>query len=252
MTSGYTDFEFDLPEALLAHLVRVLDGLDSAPLNVERVATIPDAQGVYQLLLGEEIVYIGKTDAEAGLRKRLERHANKIQHRRNLDPATVSFKAVRVFVFTAIDLETQLIRHYAHDGTRWNHRGFGANDPGRRRDMTRVKPTNFDAIYPINLDWPLGVDFSDAENAAEVVARLKRVLPYTFRYELDGGRRPAPDLVHTRIKIPASANTARAVLSELIQQMPGGWQATAFLHQLLLYREKQDGYPDAEIIGRSP
>lgn len=251
MTAGYTDFEFDLPDALLTHLIRVLNGLATAPLSAEHLTGIPDAQGVYQLLLDGEIVYIGKTDAEAGLRKRLERHAFKIQHRRNLDPARVSFKAVRIFVFTAIDLETQLIRHYANEGTRWNNRGFGANDPGRRRDMTRVKATNFDAIYPIDLDWELDIDFSDAATAGEVVARLKQALPYTFRYELEGGRRPAADLMHTAVVIPETANTARSVLTSLIAQLPPGWQATAFLHQLLLYREVVDDYPDAEILGRS-
>lgn len=251
MTAGYTDFEFDLPDALLTHLIRVLDGLATAPLSAASVADIPDAQGVYQLLLDDEIVYIGKTDAEAGLRKRLERHALKIQHRRNLDPARVSFKAVRIFVFTAIDLETQLIRHYAREGTRWNNRGFGANDPGRRRDMTRVRSTNFDAVYPIDLDWDLGIDFSDAATAGEVVAQLKQALPYTFRYELEGGRRAAADLISTAVRVPKTATTARSVLAELIGQLPPGWQATAFRHQLLLYREVEDGYPDAEILGRS-
>lgn len=251
MTAGYTDFEFDLPDALLTHLIRVLDGLETAPLTSAHLAGVPDAQGVYQLLLDGEIVYIGKTDAEAGLRKRLERHAFKIQHRRNLDPSRVSFKAVRIFVFTAIDLETQLIKHYASGGTRWNNRGFGANDPGRRRDMTRVKPTNFDAIYPIDLDWGLGIDFSDASTAGEVVARLKQALPYTFRYELEGGRRPAAELMETAVNIPGTATTARTVLTALIAQLPSGWQVTAFLHQILLYRETVDDYPDAEILGRS-
>lgn len=251
MTAGYTDFEFDLPDALLTHLIRKLDGLDAAPLTPRHVAEIPDAQGVYQLLLGDEIVYIGKTDAEAGLRKRLERHAFKILHRKNLDPARISFKAVRIFVFTAIDLETQLIRHYASTGTRWNNRGFGANDPGRRRDKTRVKPVNFDALYPIDLDWPLEADFEKATTAGEVVAKLKQVLPYTFRYELESGRRPAADLRETLVSIPASARTAREVLLALVAQLPPGWQATAFLHQVLLYRETEDDYPDAVILARS-
>jgi hypothetical protein len=109
---GFIEFEFDLPEALLTNLVRVFDSMDSADLTQENVAQIADAQGVYQLLLDGQLVYIGKTDAEAGLRKRLERHARTIQHRLNLDATRVTFKAVRVFVFTAIDLETQLIRHY--------------------------------------------------------------------------------------------------------------------------------------------
>jgi len=251
VSSGYADFEFDLPDALLTHLIRVLDGLETAPLTAARLADIPDAQGVYQLFLDGELVYIGKTDAEAGLRKRLERHAFKIQHRRNLDPGQISFKAVRIFVFTAIDLETQLIKHYARGGTRWNNRGFGANDPGRRRDWTRVRQTNFDAVYPIDLDRDLGQDFSEAHAASDVVVLLKQLLPYTFRYELGSGRRPALTLMETQVVMPREAKTARSVIVALVKQLPPGWQATSFLHQIILYRERVDDYPDAIVLARS-
>lgn len=250
MTAGYTEFEFDLPDALLTHLIKVLDSLEPAPLQSNAVSSVPEAQGVYQLFLDGKLVYIGKTDAEAGLRNRLDRHSAKIRHRLNLDPARVSFRAVRIFVFTAIDLETQLIRHYAGAGTAWNNRGFGANDPGRRRDHTRVKPINFDALYPIDIDRPLEADFSTASNAAEVVTRLKQTLPYTFRFETEG-RRPAAALASAAVTISPGAKTARAVLQELVGQLPAGWQATAFFHQLILYQERVEDYPDATILARS-
>src|ERR1041385_6312831 len=135
MIAGYVDFEFDLPEALLAKLIEIFAGLNSAPLTAESIEPIPEAQGVYQLFLDGKLVYIGKTDAEAGLKKRLIRHSEKILHRTNLDPAKVSFKAVRIYVFTAVDLESQLIKHYnVISAVEWNASGFGANDPGRRRD----------------------------------------------------------------------------------------------------------------------
>lgn len=251
MTVGYTEFEFDLPDALLTHLIRVLDGLEPAPLAAGVVSSVPEAQGVYQLFLDKELVYIGKTDAEAGLRKRLDRHAFKIQHRLNLDPARVSFRAVRIFVFTAIDLETQLIRHYAAGGTRWNNRGFGANDPGRQRDRTKVRSTNFDALYPIDLDREIELDFSQDTNAGQVLARLKQALPYTFRYETESGRRPAAELTQTQVLIPHGPTTARQLLKHLVAQLPTGWQATAFLHQVILYRETIDDYPDATVLARS-
>lgn len=251
MTEGYTEFEFDLPDALLTHLIRVLDGLQSAPLAAGVVGSVPEAQGVYQLFLDDELVYIGKTDAEAGLRKRLDRHAFKIQHRLNLDPARVTFRAVRIFVFTAIDLETQLIRHYAQDGARWNNRGFGANDPGRQRDRTKVRATNFDALYPIDLDRQIDLDFSQDDNAGQVLARLKQALPYTFRYQTDGGRRPAAELAHAPVKIGNGPTTTRRLLLDLVAQLPAGWQVTAFLHQIILYRETIDDYPDAQVLARS-
>ena len=112
MASGYVEFEFDLPSALLTRLVGVLGEMEAAPLTAQFLREIPEEQGVYQLFLNNQLVYIGKTDSEAGLAKRLARHRLKIQHRVGLIPEQVAFKAVRIYVFTAIDLETQLIRHY--------------------------------------------------------------------------------------------------------------------------------------------
>lgn len=75
MTTGYTEFEFNLPDALLKELITVFDGLAPAPLLAANVAAIPEEQGVYQLFLAPHgqpsLVYIGKTDAAAGLRVRL-------------------------------------------------------------------------------------------------------------------------------------------------------------------------------------
>src|SRR5205823_1069268 len=123
--------------------------LKFAPLTNENLANIPEAQGVYQLFLGDDLVYIGKTDAEAGLRKRLERHQAKIRHRQGLAPDSVNFKAVRIYVFTPMDLETQLIRHYGGERkVRWNGSGFGSNDPGRQRDTTSFRAEHFDMIFP--------------------------------------------------------------------------------------------------------
>lgn len=106
---GFVEFEFDLPEALLSSLVKVFGAMTESPLLPENISEIPEAQGVYQLIRGLEVVYIGKTDGQSGLRQRLLRHAYSIQDRSNLDAESVSFKAVRLYVFTAMDLETQLI-----------------------------------------------------------------------------------------------------------------------------------------------
>src|SRR5262245_25246980 len=89
---GYREFEFDLPTALLNKLVSALDEMTSTPLTLASADSIPEAQGVYQLFLDEQLIYIGKTDAEAGLKKRLSRHSEKILHRKGLAPSRVSFK----------------------------------------------------------------------------------------------------------------------------------------------------------------
>ncbi|MES2022412.1 MAG: GIY-YIG nuclease family protein [Pseudomonadota bacterium] len=252
MTVGYRDFEFDLPGALLVRLVEVLDGMEAAPLDDEGLSSIPEAQGVYQLFLDGQLTYIGKTDAEAGLAKRLLRHSRKILHRQGLDPRRVTFKAVRIFVFTAIDLETQLIRHYTgKDGTPWNGSGFGANDPGRERDTS--KPGSFDSDFPIDIDRPLEIDLVGTATAAEVALRLKAALPYTLRFQSagKGSRKPHPELAQTVVTMSPAAITARSALMELTRQLPSGWQTTMLSALLIMYKEDRDTYPSAIILARS-
>lgn len=55
---GFSAFEFDLPEALLASLIVVFDGMEAASLTRANLEGVPDAQGVYRLLLGQDIVYM--------------------------------------------------------------------------------------------------------------------------------------------------------------------------------------------------
>jgi hypothetical protein len=251
VSQGYREFEFDLPGALLDHLVRALDGMGDAPLSSESILAVPEAQGVYQLFLDGELVYIGKTDAESGLHQRLTRHSHKVQHRRGLDPARVTFKAIRIFVFTAMDLETQLIKHYGGvKGTKWNGSGFGANDPGRKRDHS--EPGEFDLEFPIDIDHELDEDFSGKHTASAIAAKLKNLLPYTFRYETQArSRTPHADLLSTEVTVAHGPMTARRLIEELVRQLPPGWQATALSALLILYKEHEGKYPQATILARS-
>jgi hypothetical protein len=249
---GFVEFEFDLPGALLHRLVEVFANMSAAPLTADVIGAIDDAQGVYQLFLDGELSYIGKTDAEAGLRKRLLRHAAKIQHRFGLDPARVTFRAVRVFVFTAVDLETQLIKHY--NAKTWNGSGFGSNDPGRERDTTTYKEEHFDACYPIDIDRSLPALLLPEmpTSAAKVLAYLRENLPYTFRAQNAGGksRKPHPDLCNPVAMPECSAWTARAVITSVVRQLPAGWQAVKLPSHVILYKEKKD-YPSGELLARS-
>lgn len=251
MTSAYVEFEFDLPEALLARLVSVFADMDDALLSYENVMTIPDAQGVYQLFFDGNLSYIGKTDAEAGLRKRLLRHASKIQHRIDLDPKRVTFRAVRVFVFTAVDLETQLIKYY--DVDTWNGSGFGSNDPGRERDTTTYKSEHFDARYPIDIDRTLSnLELPAAGEAAGYFSKLREHIPYTFRAQNIGGksRKPHSDLL-TAVTLPTGTTmTARSVIKTIVPQLPQGWQAVKLPSHIILYKDDKL-YPSGEILIRS-
>lgn len=255
MIIGYRDFEFDLPNALLVRLVEVLDGMIAAPLNLISLADIPDqAQGVYQLFFNGDLVYIGKTDAEAGLGSRLRRHYQKIQHRGNLDPSNVSFKAVRIYVFTAVDLETQLINYYGGNSkVQWNGSGFGSNDPGRERDTTKFKEEHFDAKYPIDVNRPLTFSIPASGTAASILAVLKNSLPYTLRYENAGGRsrQPHSDLTTTTITLPQDKIvTAHDVISAIVSQLPSGWQAVRFPSHIILYKDNKN-YIYGSLISRS-
>src|SRR5690606_30796551 len=89
---------------------------------------------------------------DAGLTTRLTTHAAKICGRPNLR-GRVRFKAVQVLVFSAMELETLLIRHYKATGApmSWQHSGFGSNDPGRQRDHTKYKEAHFDVRHPIDV-----------------------------------------------------------------------------------------------------
>jgi hypothetical protein len=71
MSVGFVEFEFDPPEALLAGLTSKLTKMEGAPLVPANVEDIPEFQGVYMLLHRGILAYIGKTVAEAGLRKKV-------------------------------------------------------------------------------------------------------------------------------------------------------------------------------------
>lgn len=254
MSLGFREFEFDLPEALLSSLIEAFDQMDGASLSREHLSDVPDAQGVYQLLLQGEIVYIGKTDSEAGLRRRLSRHASTIQHRCNLDVRHVMFKAIRVFVFTAIDLETQLIRHYkGRGGVTWNNSGFGSNDPGRQRDWTAAKPSSFDVLYPIDLDQKIKLGISGTSTLAEVIQVLKHELPYTLRVEGSGVGRSVlhPDFDGLKMNVSTKQVAVSELISAVVHKLPVGWQATALAGRIILCKENVDNYPSGRVIARS-
>jgi hypothetical protein len=252
MIAGYREFEFDLPDALLKNLVSILDKIQKVPLREAEVGMIPDEQGVYQLFLDDEPVYVGKTDADAGLLKRLTRHSKKILHRNGLDPARVSFKAVRIFVFTAVDLETDLIKHYGGTkGLAWNGSGFGSNDPGRERDTTNNKPENFDFQFPIDIDRALTLTLPASGTAAAMLGLLRDQLPYTIRAQRPGrSRKLHDDLETTTISGLATLTTTREIVKHITTQLPAGWQATKLLGYIILYKETKT-YPQSEIISTS-
>ena len=248
---GFRSFEFDLPAALLAQLIQVLDEMEVGALSPTATAAIPNAQGVYQLFHCGKLVYVGKTDAESGLRQRLSRHAWTIQSRHNLDVSEMTFKAVQVLVFSAMDLETALIKHYKRQKQTpaWNGSGFGSNDPGRRRDRTALKQDGFDANYPINIDLPLAAELPATTSAAEALAALMPGVPYTVRHEKTEAS--LAELQSAKVAWPEEVRTLRSVMVSICASLSNGWQATRLPGRVILYKEEVDDYPGGEIIARS-
>lgn len=239
----FEELEFDLPSALLSQLVTLFDEMPEGPLEAATVQGIDDAQGVYQLFFNGTLVYIGKTDAQAGLRARLLRHSIKIRSRRNLAHDTIGFKAVRVFVFTAMDLEELLIKHYKDSPTPpvWNLSGFGSNDPGRNRDHTVLKDGHFDKSYPIDLDLVVELATADGwASAAEVLAQLKGQLAYNIRFEgvTPKSKSPHPELIATKIFFLQNADSVRNILRTVKTALGPEWQITALPGYVIVYREK--------------
>lgn len=239
----FKDLEFDLPSALLAQLVDLFGCMKPGPLNEEAVLSVPEGQGVYQLLFNGELVYVGKTDAKDGLRQRLLRHAKKICFRRNLHQSQVTFKAIRVYVFTPMDLEDLLIKHYRECKIplAWNLSGFGSNDPGRKRDHSEIKAIHFDSMYPIDLDCEASISPAEGgSSVAEVLMRLKEQLAYTIRFQNKGGksREPHSDLKQAMVQLHSARHSVLSILRQVKKALGEEWQITALPGYVIIYRER--------------
>jgi len=244
---GYVEYEIDIEKVLRTDLPGVLDGIALAPLTEERVRSIPErAKGAYVPFENGHPVYAGKTDTRHGFRDRLTKHAFTIQHRQNLDPTTISFKAIRILVFSNFDVEAILIDALRKaDGTalQWNDSGFGSNDPGHRRETQ--EPAQFDVERPIDIDRALGLEPGTYSTLTLLIA-LKDKLPYVLRYQTDHlpgkkypehyrkgheDQRSAPSIAI------GSGDTMRAILKKVLDTLPDGWRATAFPDRVILYKD---------------
>ena len=136
-----------------------------------------------------------------------------------------------------MDLETALIAYYKRrkQPPVWNGSGFGNNDPGRRRDTTALKQDGFDALYPINIDLSLILNWDSAWTAVRVLASLGQAVPYTIRHE-----KTDEALVELGAAYPqphSGETTARDVISRVCTVLRPGWQATRLSGRVIIYRE---------------
>ncbi len=246
---GFAEYEIDVERILRAELPSVFEAITIAPLRADFVSALPEqAKGAYVLYQDGRAVYAGKTDTRHGFRDRLDKHSNTIQHRRNLDPNTMGFKAVRILVFSNFDVEAILIRELRNlDSTSlaWNDSGFGSNDPGRNRE--EQAPAPWDVERPIEIDQPLSFMPHGIVPVLKALTALKTGLPYDFRYQTDlneSGKPKRHTIGHIDqrnspdISIPLEPPpTVRSVLISILTALPAGWQATIFPGRVILYQE---------------
>lgn len=244
--------EFDLPTALRDQIVAQLRRMKPATLSESNIAAMGasgDGQGVYQLFYKGELAYIGKTDLEAGLRKRLLRHANKISSRKNIEKKDVKFLSLRVYVYSAMDLDSSLIAYYKKQKTPafWNTSGFGSNDPGRQRDTSRVKDSHFDSLYPIDLNWPIYDALIESKTIAEALISLKKKTPYLIRFETNGKKAPHADLTNRAAPIFNKNESVGSALLKISHSLGAKWQITALPGYVIIYKENRE-YAHGTII----
>jgi hypothetical protein len=237
------DFKLSISKALTDQLHEALHALTPAPLTEQNLADVEARQGVYQLYLGNDLVYVGS--ASGSLRSRLSQHLRKLSGRQNIAAASVHFTCLYVDEdLTVLAPEDRLIRVFQDEGSCvWNGSGFGIHDPGRRRDETAVDAGHFDAQYPIRLDWTTAIP-ADSYTVADLLRRLQRDLPYTFRFQNDAAARA--DYAAVEIEVPAD-NLSALDLFKLIAAALPSYQITALPGYAIMYRESRD-YPQATII----
>lgn len=245
--TAYAEFELDLTQALREKLPPVMEALEPAPLTKANVLALPKAvQGVYMLLQGKRPTYVGKTDAQHGFQDRLYRHFQTLSARRNLDLSEIEFKAVRIMVFTTVNVEKTLIDHFlGKSKMAWQNSGFGSNDPGHNRE--NQEPSEFDKRYPINIDMPLDFIAKGSKTGLELAVELKDKLPYDFRYQTDtkdNGKSVKhthghKDLRETVVNIPRDGMSLRELLQQCLRPSLGdAWCATVFPGRVILYKER--------------
>jgi hypothetical protein len=234
------DFKLSISRALTDQLHDALHQLESAPLIRENIANVESRPGVYQLYLGSDLVYVGS--ASSSLRNRLGQHQRKLAGRQNIAAAEVRFTCLYVDEdLTVLAPEDRLIRLFRDEGSSaWNGNGFGIHDPGKRRDTTDLDADHFDRLYPIRLDWPCEGIVAGNYTARELLARIKKVLPYTYRYVLDHSD------WNVAIDVPGDDMPAIDLLTLVAQTFPA-YQITALPGYVIMYPESQE-YPDSKVI----
>jgi len=238
-------FVLDFERAYTEQLLERLPSRPELPLSSHRAV---DSPGVYILLQNGREVYVGKADRD--LAGRLTRHADNISARHNISLDEMSCRYIYFLEHGLVKLaEPLLIDHFKRSGlAEWNSRGFGSNDPGRRRDKGR--PSWFDEQYPIRHDYVVELP-AKTYSSLELLRELRGTLPFTLRFEEEDPQARA----ELEQGDPFQFNEPRRAtvtdwLSLACGRLPAGWQLTALPGRIILYKEHDDGYPGRILFRR--
>jgi hypothetical protein len=237
------EFKLSITRALTSQLAESLNELGPEPLTPENLAKLDSRPGVYQLYLDGQLVYVGS--AENRLPQRLAQHGRKLSGRENIDLSMVAYTALYVDEdMTVLAPENQLIRVYKEQGCcEWNTGGFGNNDVGKNRDTTELPERHFDMLYPIRLDYRLGIE-AGKWPLTKLLAKVKRELPFAFRY--GRGSRALEEFNKREVRVEPDLS-ARELFGLIAEALGKEWQITAFPGYVIMYRESRE-YPQGEVI----
>jgi hypothetical protein len=226
---GYGEYEIDIGAVMRQKLPEFFDSLAAVRLTEANIKALPSGMKGAYLLFRKDTnipVYAGKTDAEHGFHDRLTRHFNSVRGRLNLNPDDMYFKAARIMVFSALDVEGILIRRMKEllpGALAWNKSGFGSNDPGRRRDF-QLK----------------GLPGGDVA-LTSFLRSIKQQLPFTFRYATN---------VPGKVSLSGTPTSGklRDLMKSVMAALPSGWQTTVLHHRVVLYPSQTDYEFQQEVI----
>lgn len=216
-------------------------GTGSRPLSAGALEELERRGGIYQLHHGERFVYVGKADKN--LPQRIGKHLRKISGRRNISIGEMRFVCLYVDEdFPAVAPEKLLIAKYREQGEiPWNTNGFGNNDPGRRRDDTVIKVNHFDVKHPIDLDRIIPGVKTGNMPLRQLLADVKKSLPYNFRYAI----KVLGPMGDREVSVPDVDLSAGDLFSIIGGTITDEWQIAVLHGYAIMYPEGQRDYPSA-------
>jgi hypothetical protein len=245
-------FEFDISTPLFEQMCTDFEQLAPVALDDQHLANVNEKPGVYGLHHRGKLVYVGKADDDA--RGRLRKHWKQLHGRTGITPDEVSFRCLHfAYTWDPFKPEAHMIERYAPS---WNNRGFGPNDPGRRRDRTNLADSHWHVRYPLDPDFACEGVPAGQYDALELLRLVARESPYWVRFQ--GNREGRTDEERAQyeaahadfgsasvVAVPSDDMSVGRLLVLAVEALPNPheWQLTQLPSHLLLYRESDAAYP---------